>query len=332
MVRRKAPSPDSRAPSHGEADAHRHAHDGSHDDARGAAARALWIAFALTAAFGAVEALAGWLSGSLALISDAGHMATDAAAFVVALFAQSLARRPPSAHASYGYSRAEVLAAFVNALAMLALVAWIAVEAVSRLLAPTPVAGAVVVGVAATGIAVNLVVAWTLSRKASGMNARGVLLHVAGDLLGSVAALVAGAVVHFTGWTPIDPILSIVVVLLILRSTFALLRQSSGVLMERVPAHLSYEAIGRALASLPGVTGVHDLHVWQMSAERAALSAHVTLDDGATWPRVLASAQRMLAQDFGIDHVTLQPSWPVAPHAQRPVSVPIVAGRRDERS
>ncbi len=311
---------------HAHGHAHDHAHDQGHDHAHHATSRALWLAFALTAGFALVEAFAGWISGSLALISDAGHMATDAAAFVVALFAQALARRPPSTRASYGYKRAEVLAAFVNALAMLALVVWIAVEAVARLLAPTAVVGTIVIAVASAGMAVNVVVAWTLSRAAStSINARGALLHVIGDLLGSVAALVAGAVIYFTGWTPIDPILSIVVVLLILRSTFALLRQSAGVLMERVPAHLSYDAIGRALAALPGVTGLHDLHVWQMDSDRPALSAHVVLADGAMWPRVLAAAQRLLARDFGIDHVTLQPSWPVEPPARRRVPVPVVA-------
>jgi cobalt-zinc-cadmium efflux system protein len=244
-------------------------------------------------------------------------MVTDAAAFIVALIAAAVARRPPSHRASYGYARAEVLAAFVNALAMLGLVVWIAAEAVQRLLAPRAVAGPVVMGVAAGGLAVNLVVAWLLARSASGINARGALLHVFGDLLGSVAALAAGAVIYATGWMPIDPILSLAVALLILRSTLALLRQSTGVLMEGVPAHLSYEAIGRALAGIPDVTGVHDLHVWHMSAERVALSAHVTLADGAAWPRVLATAQRLLERDFGIGHVTLQPSWPAPPPGAR---------------
>jgi len=283
--------------------------------------RALWVALALTAGFAVVEAVGGWLAGSLALISDAGHMVTDAASFVVALIAAAVTTRPPSRRASYGYARAEVLAAFVNALAMLALVAWIAIEAVLRLLAPTPVAGPMVMAVAAAGLAVNLCVAWMLSHGAGGINARGALLHVMGDLLGSVAALVAGAVIAKTGWTPIDPILSLVVVLLILRSTLALLRESTGVLMERVPAHLSFDAVGRALAALPGVTGVHDLHVWHLSAERVALSAHVTLADGAAWPRALAAAKRMLARDFGIDHVTLQPAWPVPPPPGRVIPV-----------
>jgi len=294
-------------------------------------ARALWVALALTAGFGIVEAFAGWLSGSLALISDAGHMATDAAAFLVALIAHGIARRPPSRRASYGDARAEVLAAFINALAMLALIVWISVEAVQRILAPVPVAGPMVMAVAAVGLAVNVLVAWMLWRGGGGLNVRGALLHVVGDILGSVAALVAGAVVQFTGWTPIDPILALVVALLILRSTWVLLQRSAGVLMEGVPAHLSYDAIGRALAALPGVCGIHDLHVWTMSAERVALSAHVSLADGETWPHTLASAQQMLARDFGIDHVTLQPAWPAQPAHRRIIPVAPAAAPRDRK-
>jgi cobalt-zinc-cadmium efflux system protein len=308
-----------------------HAHDGPGEPPHPhvlskATLRALQTGLALTAGFAVVEAIGGWLAGSLALISDAGHMATDAASFVVALIAQYVARRPPSAQASYGHARAEVLAAFVNALVMLALVVWIAVEAVQRLLQPMPVSGGVVVVVAAIGLAVNVLVATMLMRAQESINARGALLHVFGDLLGSVAALVAGAVVAYTGWTPIDPILSIVVALLILRSTVALLRESGAVLMEHVPGNLSYESIGQALCALPGVTGVHDLHVWNMSANRAALSAHMTLEDGVRWPATLASAQRLLAEDFGIDHVTLQPTWPLEAPGVRVIPVVPVGG------
>lgn len=310
---------------------HFHAHDAPHERPHPKAPAsttltALNVGFALTAGFAVVEAVGGWLAGSLALIADAGHMATDAASFAVALVAQFVARRPPSSRASFGYARAEVLAAFVNALAMLALVVWIAVEAVARLLAPVPVQGAVVMIVAIVGLLLNLFVAWMLSRARGSINARGALLHVFGDILGSVAAIVAGAVIAFTGWTPIDPILSVAVALLILRSTVALLRESGAVLMERVPAHLSYEDVGRALARLPGVTGVHDLHIWTMSADRPALSAHVTLAEGVQWPVTLASAQALLAREFGIDHVTLQPTWP-APRRDGSVVVPIVERR-----
>ena len=312
--------------SHDDLHAHDDPHERSHEHPRsGATLHALRTGLVLTAGFAMVEAVGGWYAGSLALISDAGHMATDAAAFVVALIAQSLAQRPPDSRASYGYARAEVLAAFVNALAMLALTVWIAVEAVARLREPIAVQGGIVMVVAGIGLAVNLFVAWRLSRAHGNLNARGALLHVVGDLLGSVAALVAGAVIAFTGWTPIDPILSIVVMLLILRSTIVLLRESTGVLMERVPPNVSYESVGRALAALPDVTGVHDLHVWNMTAGRAALSAHLTLTDGQRWPMTLAAAQRMLARDFGIRHVTLQPSWP----AQAPEGrvIPVVPSR-----
>jgi cobalt-zinc-cadmium efflux system protein len=168
---------------------------------------------------------------------------------------------------------------------------------------------------------VNVIVGWMLWRVGGGINIRGALLHVFGDLLGSVAALIAGAVVHSTGWTPIDPILSLFVAVLILRSTWELLRHSAGVLMERVPAHVSFEAVGRALAALPGVTSVHDLHIWRMGSERVALSAHLTLADGNVWLRTLGLAQRMLARDFGIDHITLQPAWPTPPASTRVIPV-----------
>lgn len=298
-----------------------HRHDGGREQGHDGAltTRMLWFALSLTGGFAIVEAIGGLLAGSLALLSDAGHMVADAASFLVALLAQWVARRPPSERASYGYARAEVLAAFVNALAMLALVVWIAVAAVRRLFAPEPVEGPTVMAVALAGLAVNVVVALLLARAGESINARGALLHVMGDLLGSVAALVAGAVVHFTGWLPIDPLLSLVVALLILRSTWALLGQSGGVLMERVPPHLPYAAIGQALASIPGVEGVHDLHVWRFGSTRVALSAHVEVTGADAWLRVLSDAQQMLALRFGIDHVTLQPSWPAG--ADRPTAV-----------
>ena len=284
--------------------AHGHGHDhGGHAHARAepggghGARRALLLALVLTA-------IGGWLAGSLALLSDAGHMVTDAAALGLALFANAIGRRPPSLRASYGYGRAEVLAAFVNAIVMLAVVAAISIEAVRRLLEPAPVQGGMVLGIALAGLAVNIVCAWVLSRASGSLNARGAMIHVLGDLLGSLAAIVAGGVILVTGWMPIDPILSLAVSLLILRSTLQLLRQTTGVLMEGVPAHLDYNAIGNALARLPGVTGVHDLHIWHMTADRAALSAHIGLADGSLWPQTLAVAQRMLASDFAIEHVT----------------------------
>ena len=305
-----------------------HAHDGDahdhHFPSDATAFRALAAALALTGGYAIVEAVGGWLAGSLALLSDAGHMATDAAALGLALFAQWVARRPPSPRASYGYARAEVLAAFINAIALLLLVAFIVIEAIRRMASPTPVAGATVLGIASVGLAINLATAWVLSRASDSTGAHSALLHVLSDALGSIAAIVAGAVILTTGWTPIDPLLSLLTAVLILRATWRLLAQTTGVLMEGVPAHLDYREIGEALIGIPGVTGVHDLHVWQMSSRHAALSAHVTLEDGGHWLQVLDAARRMLATRFHIDHVTLQPSWPVhARHGERRI-IPIV--------
>lgn len=294
---------------------HRHDHADAqggpvHVHALGATGvRALAAALALTATFAIIEAVGGWVAGSLALISDAGHMVTDAAALALALFAQWIARRPPSARASYGYARAEVLAAFINALALLVLVVFIVLEAVKRMLGPEPVAGGTVMAIAAAGLGINAVTAWIVSRASSTPVTKSVLLHVLSDALGSLAALVAGVVIVTTGWTPIDPLLSLVTALLILRSTWSLLAQTVGVLMEGVPAHLDYDAIGHALLDVRGVDEVHDLHVWHMGAEEAALSAHVVIDAGANWPRILDDARSMLRSRFEIEHVTLQPSW-----------------------
>jgi cobalt-zinc-cadmium efflux system protein len=305
-----------------------HAHDGDapdhHVPSTTGALRALAAALALTAGYAIVEAVGGWLAGSLALLSDAGHMATDAAALGLAHFAQWIARRPPSPRASYGYARAEVLAAFVNALALLLLVGFIVFEAIQRIVTPAPVAGGTVLGIASVGLLVNLVTAWVLARASSSAGARSALLHVLSDALGSVAAIVAGAVILATGWTPIDPLLSLLTAVLILRATWRLLVQTTGVLMEGVPAHLDYREIGGALTAIAGVNGVHDLHVWLMSTREAALSAHVTIDSGDAWPPILEAARRMLAERFHIDHVTLQPSWPLeSAYADRRI-IPIV--------
>jgi cobalt-zinc-cadmium efflux system protein len=310
-----------------------HAHDGDAHDHHvpidAVTMRALGAALALTAGYAIVEALGGWLAGSLALLSDAGHMATDAAALGLALFAQWVARRPPSPRASYGYARAEVLAAFVNALALLLLVGFIVFEAIKRMRAPEAVAGGAVLGIATVGLLVNLLTAWVLSRASSSTGVRGVLLHVLSDALGSIGAIVAGAVILLTGWTPIDPLLSLLTAVLILRATWQLLAQTTGVLMEGVPSHLDYQEIGSALIGVPGIVGVHDLHVWQMSARESALSAHVTIESGETWLRVLDAAREMLASRFHIEHVTLQPSWPAPAFADRRI-IPIVPNRKEE--
>jgi cobalt-zinc-cadmium efflux system protein len=265
------------------------------------------IALGLTLLYALVEAVSGYLSNSLALISDAGHMVTDAAALGLALLAQLIARRPPSARHSFGFVRAEALAAFVNSLAMLLLVGWIVYEAAQRLAHPEYVAGKTVLIVAGIGACINIAVAWVLSRDEQSINTRAALVNVLGDLLGSIAAIAAGAVIHFTGWVRIDPILSIFVSLLILKSTVGILRESYHFLMEGVPHHIDYLQIGADLAAIAGVRSVHDLHVWDMSPGEPALIGHLEIDDLTTWPDVLRAVKEMLLDKHGIDHVTLQP-------------------------
>lgn len=263
-------------------------------------------ALGLTLSFAGVEVVSGLLSNSLALISDAGHMVTDAAALGLALLAQRLAKRPPSARHSFGFGRAEALAAFVNGLVMLALVAWIMIEAALRFNRPEPVQGGTVLVVAGIGFGINLLVAWVLSKDQNSMNTRMALLHVMGDLLGSVAALVAGAVIALTGWTRIDPLLSVLVSLLILKSTVGILRESYHFLMEGVPPQIDYLQVGADLERTDGVLSVHDLHVWEMSPGHPALIGHVEIGDLQRWPQVLRAIKEMLLSRHGIDHVTLQ--------------------------
>jgi len=269
--------------------------------------RTLGIAVALTLGFAGVEWFAAIISGSLALLADAGHMLTDATALSLALVAQWLARRGPSATSSYGEGRIEALAAFVNSLAMLGLVIWIGIEAIQRLDSPRDILGETVMLVAAIGLAVNLVVAWVLSRDQQNINTRAALVHVMGDLLGSVAALASGAIIWFTGWAPIDPILSLVVCGLILRSTLSLLRGSYRILMEKVPDSIDFMKVAQSLADHPNVREVHNLHIWETSPEHIHLTAHLVIHEMSEWPQTLRQLQQQLRDVDGIDHATLQP-------------------------
>lgn len=272
----------------------------------------LAVALALTLAFAAVEFVAGLWANSLALVADAGHMLTDSSALALAAFAAWMAGRPASARRTWGYGRAEVLAALVNGAVMLVLVASIAWHAFERLQQPREVSGAAVMGVALVGLVINLLVFYVLSRGERNLNVRGALLHVLGDLLGSVAALASGLIILATGWTPIDPILSLLICVLILAAAVRLLMESAHVVMEGVPGNINLEEVRAVMAEVDGVAGIHDLHVWQVSSERVALSAHVVIMDLNQWPATLDSLNRRLLDKFGIDHPTLQPEPPSA--------------------
>ncbi|MCC7006193.1 MAG: cation transporter [Ottowia sp.] len=269
--------------------------------------RVLLWSLILTFLFSLVEAGAGWMANSLALISDAGHMATDSAALGLAWLAQFIARRPPSTKHSFGLGRIEALVAFVNALIMLAVVAWVVIQAITRLHTPQVVHGGIVMVVALIGLMVNVIVVWVLSRDRSSVNSRAALLHVWSDLLGSLAALVAGVAIEYTAWTPIDPLLSLLVSVLILKSTWSVLREAYHFLMEGVPHRINYEQVGISLSTVTGVISVHDLHVWDITPGEPALIGHVVVDDLAQWPLVLEKIRDMLRARYNIDHITLQP-------------------------
>jgi cobalt-zinc-cadmium efflux system protein len=282
----------------------------------------LCYAAALTLAFAGLEALGGWWTGSLALVSDAGHMLTDGGALALGAIAGWLARRPPSRRHSYGYGRAEVFAAVLNAGTMLAIGAAIAYEATTRLGQPRVIHGASAAAIALAGLAVNIGVMKWLAPHRHDMNARAAALHVLGDMLGSIGALVSGVVIALSGWTPIDAIASLFICALIAFSSLRLLREGVHALMEGVPLRVSAEAIGMELARQESVDSVHDLHIWTLSGSRIALSAHIVTRDMARWEQTLRDLQALLRERFGIDHVTLQPEPPAMSVTRVPVPDP----------
>lgn len=298
---------------------HTHDHDQNHshapDVSRGNQRRVL-AAMCLTAGFMVVEVIGGILSGSLALIADAGHMATDSAALFLAYIAFRLSTRPPDTDRSYGYHRAETLAAFVNALTMIALVGWILFEAVQRFFNPVEILGGLMLWVAAAGLLVNILAFWLLhSGERENLNIQGAAIHVLGDLLGSVAAIVAAIIILYTGWTPIDPLLSIFVALLILRSAVVLARQSGHILMEGTPKDLDMEEIKHDLLhSVAGVEDVHHLHAWSLTATRDVMTLHARIAEGVNPDEVLRAINDRLRNKFRIDHATVQIETAVCTH------------------
>jgi cobalt-zinc-cadmium efflux system protein len=287
--------------------AHDHGHDHDHAPSADADRRWLAVALAVIAGFMVVEIVAGLLSGSLALLSDAAHMATDAAAIGLALVAAGFAARPATRTFTFGLRRAEILSAQVNGAALLVLAAVIAYEGVRRLADPLEVEGAIVVAVGAVGALANVAAAAALARaERQSLNVAGARAHVLADLYGSLAAIAAGLVVLLGGSPRADAVAALLVAALMLRSGWRLVRDASRVLLEGTPAGLDAASVGRAMAAVPGVVEVHDLHVWEVTSGFPALAAHVTVgrdQDCHARRRELAG---LLHERFGIDHVTLQ--------------------------
>jgi cobalt-zinc-cadmium efflux system protein len=268
--------------------------------------RRLGFVLALTAVVTVVEAVGGWLAHSLALLADAGHMLADVATLGLLLWVARMAQRPATPERSYGLLRLEILAALVNGATLIVIAAAILVEAWRRLHAPAFVHGGAVVGVAAVGLVTNLIGLRVLHRgHEHSMNQRGAYLHVVSDALGSIGALAAGAIVLLTGWTLADPLISCAIALLILAGAWRLVRESADILLEATPGHISLAAVHEQLASLPGVSSVHDLHVWTLTSGVIAMSGHLVVREAAEHQRVLEAAQARL-QALGIHHVTVQ--------------------------
>ncbi len=266
----------------------------------------LWIVLGLTAAFMVAEVVGGVLSNSLALLADSGHMLADVGALALSLIAMRLALHPPSAERTFGYVRMEILAALVNGATLLFISGWIAWEAWGRLSAPQEVDGPLMIAVAGVGLIVNVVGAGLLHTHAhENLNVRGAYLHVLGDLLGSIGAIGAGALILLTGWTPIDAIVSIVIAGLILLGAWHLVKEATGVLLEMVPPHVDIEGVLEDLQSIPNVHNVHDLHVWTLTSGFVALSGHGVLDDPTHHQRVLDEIRDRMGLR-GIGHVTFQ--------------------------
>jgi len=269
--------------------------------------RPLWWALGLTGGFLVAEVAGAFLTGSLALLSDAAHMGTDTLALSIALVAVRLARRPPDARRSYGYARMEAIGAMVNGLLLFLVAGYILWEAVGRLRQPAPIATTGMLAVAALGLVVNLV-AMRLLRAGSGesLNLKGAYLEVWSDMLGSVAVIAAAIAIRLTGWQWIDPALAAAIGLRVLPRTWTLLREAGNVLMEGVPAGIELAAVRRDLAGFDGVTDVHDLHVWSLASNAPALSAHLSVAAGTDVDALRRAANARLQDAYGIGHSALQ--------------------------
>jgi cobalt-zinc-cadmium efflux system protein len=295
------------AHSHSPHDRHDHAAGGHSHSASGNRGRVLFAAI-LTSAFMVAEAIGGILTGSLALLADAGHMLTDAVALVLAYAAYRVSERPGTSRMTYGFDRLKILVAYTNGLTVLGIAIWIVVEAVQRLATPSPVLGGTMLLIAAAGLAVNLIVLAVLHGGDRGsLNLRGAILHVLGDLLGSAAAIAAAGIIILTGWLPADPLLSIVVAVLLVRSAIALMRESSLILLEGSPSHIARNAVADDLVSnVEGIANVHHMHVWSLDDRRLIATLHTRLRPGADADAAIAAIKLRLAQKHSIGHATIE--------------------------
>ncbi|HEX8844089.1 MAG TPA: cation diffusion facilitator family transporter [Pyrinomonadaceae bacterium] len=294
--------------------AHHHHGDAGHSHSHGRATRSrrrLTIVLVLTAVYMLAEAAGGWITGSLALLADAGHMLTDVAALALALIAVWFGARPATSSKTFGYYRLEILAALINGVALILISLLIFYEAYQRWAAPPQVRGGLMMLIAVGGLIVNLVCAWLLhGDHKDDLNVRGAWLHIIGDALGSVGAIIAGALMSLYGWYTADPLFSCLIGLLIIWSSWHLIRESTNVLLEGTPAHINLAAVEDAILQTEGVQDVHDLHIWTITSGREALSAHVIHLESISQAELLKELRAKLQERFGVDHLTIQMETP----------------------
>jgi len=284
-----------------------HGHAGQSSMSAGQNERRLLLAAALTGATMLAEAIGGVVSGSLALLADAGHMLTDSAALFLAWMAVRIGRRPADWKRTYGFERFEVLAAFANGIALFFISAFIFYEAVQRIYEPVEVLGGTMLVIAFVGLAVNALTLLLLRGEGANLNVRAAMLHVLSDLLGSVAAIAAAIVILWTGWTPIDPILSVVITLLILRSAWYITKDSGHILLEGAPADLDIREVQKDLeANIPAVQSIHHVHAWSLSEQRKMMTLHALARDGAPPEQVAKAIKERLKAAFGVVHATVE--------------------------
>lgn len=283
---------------------HNHSHD--FHGARNQRKSTLKFILFMTFSFSIIEMIGGYFSHSLALVSDAIHMITDSSSLLLAFFMAHISNKPADHNHSYGHGRADILGAFVNSLFMLGVVGFIFYEAIIRIIHPENVESLSMFFIATIGLMINLISLFLLHKNHQNLNIKAAIVHIVGDLLGSVAAIIASLIIYFTHWNIIDPILSIVVCLVLIGPTIHIIKKSVHVLMEGVPEHLSYQEIGKTLSDVEYVVDIHDLHIWTMSSEHIALSAHIEIEHIQYWESTLNVIQKLLAEKYQITHVTLQ--------------------------
>jgi len=295
--------------SHSHHHGHSHSHHGHHHAHMPGNKTGLAIALAITSGIMLLEFVGGLVTNSLALLSDSGHMLSDAGALALSLFALWLAAKPPSAHRSFGFARFEVLAALLNGAALFAIAGFIVWEAAQRVMEPPTVSGGPMMLIACIGLLANLISAWFLMKKGDvkdNLNVRSAYLHVIGDALGSVGAIAAGLLMYFFDWYIADPIISVIVALLILRGAWGVMKTAVHILMEGTPHAVDAQKVQHSLLAIEGVLDVHDLHIWTISSGLDSLSCHLLIEDAADGQSVLQQAITCLEERFGIEHATVQ--------------------------